>query len=183
MFRKIATLAQAWSYMEHTRLKATDERLTTKDPLLFAAPLTAHEAGVLAAQMPSPSPANPRSFRPRLTLRPDTAVVFPGVPGGRTPVNTGCALDRSHCHHARGSDTNRQPRSRLVQQPNGTEWNVSSLPHPALLLPSQKKRPHGLPLRAVPFASNTGEVETGNTNASPSRGSSMTHARGSSAAH
>lgn len=194
VFRKIATdpeWAQAWSYMEHTRLKTTDERLTTKDPLLFAAPLTAHEAGVLAAaDAPAQSGESKEVSDLRaLTLRPDTALVFPGKRGlNRTPVITlavrWTAGIAAAVMLAVAVTLLMQPGSHeaaLAQQPNGTEWNVSYPPAPSTAPSTTEEVPAwttpahtGTP---VPFASNTGDFETGNTDASPSRGSSMTPVR------
>lgn len=194
VFRKIATdpeWAQAWSYMEHTRLKATDERLATKDPLLFAAPLTAHEAGVLAAadaRAVSGESKEVSDLR-ALTLRPDTAVVFPGKRGlKRTPVITltvrwtaGIAAAVMLAVAVTPLMQTGSHEAALAQHPNGTEWNVpyppatSTAPSTTEEAPAWTTPAHtGTP---VTFASNTGDVETGNTDTSPSRGSSMTPAR------
>ncbi|MGC6533069.1 MAG: hypothetical protein ACON34_08705 [Flavobacteriales bacterium] len=193
VFRKIATdpeWAKAWSYMEHTRLKATDERLATKDPLLFAAPLTAHEAGVLAAaDAPAQSGESKEVADLRaLTLRPDTAVVFPGKRGlKRTPVITLAVRWTAAIAAAVMLAVAVTPlmqtgsyEATLAQQPTGTEWNVSYPPAPNTAPSTSEETPawttpapSGTP---VQFASNT-DVETGNTDAGTSRSSSMTHAR------
>lgn len=194
VFRKIATdpeWAKAWSYMEHTRLKATEERLATKDPLLFAAPLTAHEAGVLAA---ADAPAQLGESKEvsdlrALTLRPDAAVVYPGKRGlKRTPVITlavrwtaGIAAAVMLALAVTPLLQDGSHGATLAQQPTGTEWNVSypPAPHtapstteeaPAWTVPAQSGTP-------VQYASNTGEVSTGPASQAASASSSMQHAR------
>ena len=168
-------------------MKATDERLTTKDPLLFAT-TTAHKLVCGRRRCPRPVRRIQRFFDLRaLTLRPDTAVVFPGKRGlKRTPVITLAVRWTQHCRHCYACgdcdslmQTGRHEAA-LAQQPNGTEWNVSYPPAP--FSPSITEEATAWTTSAhtstpVPFASNTSEVETGNTNASPSRGSSMTRAR------